>query len=97
MSLPGYVQGTPYISTLRIALLTIWAKWPYRLIEDQNGNFYTARQLLLNPNSGTKALMEVMVEYAPDLGTIVWVSGGVRQATIYTVTQQDVPSFSTYL
>lgn len=88
MSIPTYTQGTPFISTLRIALLTIWGKWPYRLIQDQNGNLYTAQQLLNNQNPGTKALMHVMVEYAPETGSIVWVTNGVRTATLYNVTNQ---------
>lgn len=97
MSLPTYLEGTPYITTLRLALLTIWEKWPYRLIHDQNGNAYTARQLINNQNMGTKALMQVMCEYCPELGTIVWVSGGVRQSVIYTVTQQTQSPMFTYL
>jgi hypothetical protein len=87
-SLPTYVGGNPFISTLRIALLDIWSRWPYRLIEDQNGNLYTAQQLIKNQNPGTRALMAVMVEYDPTLGTIVWVTQGIRTATLYVVTSQ---------
>lgn len=84
---PAYGLGTPYISTLRIALLTIWSKSPYRLIQEAStGNYYTAEQLLNNQNQGTKALMQVMVQYDPVAGTIVWVTQGVRQTLLYTVT-----------
>jgi hypothetical protein len=84
-SLPTYLQGTPFICTLRIALLDVWSRWPHRLIEDNNGNFYTAKQLIDNHNMGTKALMQSMVEYCPELGTITWVSQGVRQSVLYQV------------
>ena len=82
---PTYTLGTPFITTLRLALLTVWEKWPHRLIQDNNGKSYTAKQLIDNQNIGTKALMQAMVEYCPELGTITWVSQGVRQGILYQV------------
>jgi hypothetical protein len=94
---PAYPNGTPGVSTLRIALLNIWAKWPYRLIQDYNGKLYTASELINNPNPGTNALMQKMVNYDPITGTIVWVNQGVRVATLYTVTNLTQTPFETPL
>ena len=82
---PNYPNGNPFISTLRIALLNVWSRSPHRLIKDNNGNSYTAKQLINNHNLGTYGLMQVMVEYSPELGTITWVYQGKRQGILYQV------------
>jgi hypothetical protein len=86
---PNYPNGPPGIRRLSDVFRQIRAQRPNAYLTDWNGNIYSIVALIRgqwSPNGQPKdGLFQTMVEYCPELGTIVWVSGGIRQGIIYAV------------
>jgi hypothetical protein len=89
---PNYPNGNPGIRRLADVFWGIRNQRPSAYLTDWNGNVYSIAQLIrgqwgVGGTNGQAAdgLYMSMVEYCPELGTIVWVSGGIRQGIIYAV------------